>query len=144
MLFACEETVLKNMSYWKPNKQRNGTLEAPKDLRKDMCPGMCSNKGICINSTCSCDEDFTGDDCSVNKTMPPNIESLASNGLCDVQKRNDCHIVRVRGSGYLANDKLACLTTKVKVVEENYFMSQALSINSFHSFATGCTEKCLQ
>ena len=115
MQFACEETVLKNMSYWKPNINKNGTLEAPKDLRKDMCPGMCSNNGMCINSTCICYEGFTGDDCSVNKTMPPNVESLASNGLCDVQKRNDCHIVRVRGNGFLANDKLACLTTKLKV-----------------------------
>ena len=115
MQFACEEIFFKNMSYWKPNLNKNGTMEPPSDLQKEMCPGMCSGNGICINSTCKCNEQFTADDCSVTKKSPPRIQSVGRDGICDLQKRNDCHIVRIMGSGFFENDNLECITTKLKV-----------------------------
>ena len=120
MQSACDEIFLKNMSYWKANPNRNGSMEPPSDLQKEMCPGLCSGNGICINSACKCNEPFTGDDCSVSKKIPPTIESFGRNGLCDIQKHSDCHIVRIRGRGFLENENLACYTRKLKVC---YFFS---------------------
>ena len=115
MQLACEEIFLKNMTYWKPNQNKNGTLEPRLDLKREMCPGLCSGNGVCTNSICKCNEPFTGDDCSVNKKVPPTIESLGSNGLCDAKKHNDCHIVWIRGSDFLDSENLACRTTYITV-----------------------------
>ena len=115
MQVACDEIFLKNMTYWRPNPEKNGAIEPPSDLQKEMCPGLCSGNGVCINSTCKCKEPFTGGDCSVNKKTPPTIESLGRNGLCDIQLSSDCHIIRIRGSGFLENENLACLATRIKV-----------------------------
>ena len=115
MQFACEEIFLKNMTFWKPRPDKNGTSEPPTDLKKEMCPGLCSGNGACANSKCKCNDQYTSDDCSVRKKTPPKIDSVGADGLCDVRKRSDCHIVRIRGSGFFENDNLACRTTKLKV-----------------------------
>ena len=116
MQFACEENFMKNMSYWKPNPENNGILEPPSDLRKELCPGLCSGNGVCVNSICKCNDPYTGDDCSINKRIPPKIDSVGFDGLCDIRNHSNCHIVKVKGSGFLENEDLACRTTKIKVL----------------------------
>ena len=114
MQFACEEIFKKNMSYWKQNLNNNGTLQPP-PIFDERCPGLCSGNGVCVNSTCKCSDPYVGDDCSINKNIPPEIDSVGINGLCDVRKSSSCHIVKIRGRGFLENSKLACRTTKLKV-----------------------------
>ena len=119
MQSACEEIFLKNMTYWRLNSKRNGSMEPPSDLEREMCPGLCSGNGVCINSTCKCNEQFIGDDCSVNKKVPPTVQWLGRDGLCDIQEHSDCHIIRIRGRGFLESKNLACYTRKLKVC--NFF-----------------------
>ena len=107
---------MKNMSYWKPNPENNGTIEPPLDLKKELCPGLCSGNGVCVNSICKCSDPYTGDDCSINKRIPPKIESVGFEGLCDIRNHSKCHLIKIRGSGFLENENLTCRTTKLKVV----------------------------
>ena len=112
---------MKNMTYWKPNVENNGALEPPSDLKNEMCPGLCSGNGVCLNATCKCNDPYIGDDCSINKNIPPQIESVGMNGLCDVQNRSNCHIVKIRGSGFLDNEKLGCRITKLRVCSASLY-----------------------
>ena len=43
-----------------------------------MCPNGCSNRGNCINGTCSCDAGYTGVDCSLHSCP----DDCSGNGLC--------------------------------------------------------------
>ena len=115
MQAACEEIFLKNKTFWKPSQGKNGTIEPPTDLRMQMCPGLCSGNGVCTNSTCKCNEPFTADDCSVNKNIPPVIESVGIDGMCDIQKHSNCHIVKIEGRNFLENERLTCFTSKINV-----------------------------
>ena len=114
---ACEEIFLKN--YWTSNPTNNGTIGPPMDIANTLCPGLCSGNGKCVNATCICDANYTSADCSVDKSKGPTILSVASNGLCDVRMRNDCHIVRVTGYDFMDSYQLACRATKIKVIEQS-------------------------
>ena len=138
MQFACDEIFLKNITYWRPNPDNNGTIEPPSDHQKEMCSGLCSGNGVCINSTCKCNEPFTGGDCSVNTTLPPVIESLGRNGLCDIQKHSDCHLVWIRGRGFLENENLACHATKIEVYCLSNLIVIHKSINHKEYFILFC------
>ena len=116
MQFTCEETFMKNMSYWEPNPDNNGTLKPPSNLQKELCPGLCSDNGVCVNSTCKCNDPYIGDDCSINKRIPPKIDSVGFEGLCDIRNHSKCHLIKIRGSGFLENENLTCRTIKLKVI----------------------------
>ena len=106
---------MKNTTFWKPNVENGSILEPPTDLQMQMCPGLCSGNGMCINATCKCNSQFIADDCSVDKKSPPIIDVVGSGGLCDIRKRSDCHIVKVAGKNFVENENLACSTSKLKV-----------------------------
>ena len=106
---------MKNVSYWEPDPAGNGTKRPPREMAQTMCPGQCSGHGTCINATCHCDANYTSSDCSLDKRIGPTVKSIASNGLCDVRQRKDCHLVTVTGRNFMNVKTLSCRSTKLLV-----------------------------
>ena len=114
---ACEEIFLKNTTYWKADPANNGTIGPPMEVARTLCPGLCSGHGICVNATCICERNYTSVDCSVDKRKGPSLLFIASGGLCDVRKSNDCEIVRMVGYDFMEASGLSCRATRIRVSE---------------------------
>ena len=112
---ACGEVLIKNISYWEPDPSSNGTTRPPMKMANTMCPGLCRGNGQCINGTCQCNANYTAADCSIDKNKGPSVKKISSNGLCDVRKRKDCHLVKVTGRNFMNSRTLSCQATKLIV-----------------------------
>lgn len=113
---SCEDVLLSNISYWKADSTGNGTLAPPVEIMEIQCPGLCSGRGKCVNSTCLCDSGFTSDDCSINMTKGATFKAIPNGGLCDIRKRSDCLKIRATGSDFIDSKNLTCRVNEVEVV----------------------------
>lgn len=112
---ACEEIFLKNMTFWKADQSKNGTIGPPVDIANTFCPGLCSGNGKCVNATCQCYGQWTSPDCSIDGTKGPTLLSVGGNGLCDVRTSINCNIIRITGYNFMETANLSCRATKIEV-----------------------------
>ncbi|XP_041370718.1 uncharacterized protein LOC121384400 [Gigantopelta aegis] len=97
----------------------NGTLQIP-DIFGSICSDDCSSHGNCSQGTCECEENFIGDDCSVDSRTPPTLLSLKID-LCDIRELDSCTDIVVFGGPFVKSDKLVChLTVLTKVDAGSY------------------------
>ncbi|EDO29039.1 predicted protein [Nematostella vectensis] len=61
----CEDSVLRNVSMYK--RGRDGMLQPAKEIVDKLCPDDCNGHGKCRERICTCDEGYTGADCSLLK-----------------------------------------------------------------------------
>ena len=64
----CENLAALNLSL-AANSSGDGVIESTvsslvAEIAKALCPNDCSSNGRCVNGSCSCNKDFTADDCS--------------------------------------------------------------------------------
>ncbi|KAK6180905.1 hypothetical protein SNE40_008870 [Patella caerulea] len=71
------------------------------------CPSECSERGVCVNGTCDCNDGYSGPDCSVDLSQPPLADSLEANGFCD-HKDGSCEEIAVFGGPFVESDKFKC------------------------------------
>ncbi|XP_055957195.1 von Willebrand factor D and EGF domain-containing protein-like [Patella vulgata] len=71
------------------------------------CPAECSDRGVCVNGICDCNDGYSGPDCSVDLTQPPLADSLEANGYCD-RKDDSCEEIAVFGGPFVESDKFKC------------------------------------
>ncbi|XP_055957189.1 von Willebrand factor D and EGF domain-containing protein-like [Patella vulgata] len=71
------------------------------------CPAECSDRGVCVNGTCDCNDGYSGPDCSVDLTQPPLADSLEANGYCD-RKDGSCEEIAIFGGPFVESDKFKC------------------------------------
>ncbi|XP_071176209.1 uncharacterized protein [Mytilus edulis] len=78
-----------------------------------ICPGLpeCSGNGKCDHGLCVCNEGFMSHDCSMTKTVPPEIYGVRGNGICDRNEIN-CDTAFVVGSRIEESDELSCKISK--------------------------------
>ncbi|CAC5422194.1 unnamed protein product [Mytilus coruscus] len=78
-----------------------------------ICPGLpeCSGNGKCDHGVCVCNEGFMSHDCSMTKTVPPEIYGVRGNGICD-RNEIDCDTAFVVGSRIEESDELSCRISK--------------------------------
>ena len=115
MRSACEDAITKNTSLWKKDPVINGKLHLPTDFGKTLCPNFCSLHGTCNDTICSCDGNYTANDCSFRVNTPPTVMFIPPDGLCDIQKSHQCNLVKVLGRDYMDSDKLSCRANMFKV-----------------------------
>lgn len=108
----CGETLFGNDTHW---EERNGARRPPQNFTETLCPNLCSGHGTCQDSICTCNENFTAIDCSIDKRKGPTLLSIRKGSICDMRTRSDCHLVRIMGSNFMVAVNSACRTTKLKV-----------------------------
>ena len=113
----CEEKSLKDITIWKPNPAKNGTLEPPEAVENVLCPNQCSGNGVCVNGTCECNTGFQTTDCSMMDGELPIVSTkwpMSFDGLCDMRRR-DCSRIRVAGYNFIDTEDLKCRARHAKV-----------------------------
>ncbi|GAB1607640.1 hypothetical protein Ahia01_001047900 [Argonauta hians] len=88
----------------KNNQTGNGTLED--DIRNNICPAECNNKGQCVNGVCICESKYGGADCSVDKTKLPIVSGI-NRKSCDTRVKR-CKNVVITGQNFLDSSQLTC------------------------------------
>ena len=72
---------------------------------------------MCLSvGTCTCNEGWSGSDCTVNVTKAPEIYYVDGGGLCNGQLQ-DCLDITVIGVNFADTDSLVCLVEKITVSE---------------------------
>ena len=110
----CLDIMRKNETYRERDNNRTG-IRLPKNITDTLCPGLCNDNGRCVEGVCICYTNFTSDDCSIDTNRGPIITEIRYDGICDIQSRDDCHLVRVLGSNLMQTNKSSCRTTKLRV-----------------------------
>ncbi|XP_071110645.1 LOW QUALITY PROTEIN: uncharacterized protein [Haliotis cracherodii] len=77
------------------------------------CFRDCGEHGSCVEGECACAKDYGGDDCSVDLTAPPEIDSIEDDGHCDTS-RGPCQAISVYGETFL-DYQTSCLVEAVRV-----------------------------
>ena len=73
-----------------------------------ICPRACSGNGVCNRAVCTCNQGFTGVDCSINTNTPPTVRVI-SPSQCDVQVAGHCpSVITVTGFNFYASSSLVC------------------------------------
>ncbi|KAI0233890.1 hypothetical protein LSAT2_015879 [Lamellibrachia satsuma] len=84
------------------------------DLLIQLCPGDCSNHGVCNLGECDCIKGYTSEDCSVSVTAAPLVAELTNLGLCDMAS-SDCETFSVYGDNFVDSADLKCHYEKAQV-----------------------------
>ena len=71
---------------------------------------------------CQCESDFSGDDCSVDLTQPPDIIAVPLEGVCDLSTR-PCRETPLYGRNFLDSPNIKC---KVKITLVRQFSFKTL------------------
>ncbi|XP_065827350.1 uncharacterized protein [Oscarella lobularis] len=139
VLQQCEESLANDVDYWKPNITitNDTSVDAsqiflaqpslPPIIASSVCPRDCSNRGQCVNSTCICETNFTGPDCSIDSNAAPTLITFTNDGLCD-RRLKPCRTAFVVGEGFLNNENLSCIVERQETGEEFQVFSQFQSI----------------
>ena len=109
---SCIANIFNNISSFK--NTTDGSIELDTDVLTSLCPNDCSDHGNCLNSTCTCDEDYTAADCSISLKDSPLIFDIRKSGLCD-RRRRPCRNVGVFGYPLLDSENLTCHVQEYKV-----------------------------
>ncbi|XP_071176211.1 von Willebrand factor D and EGF domain-containing protein-like [Mytilus edulis] len=109
--------------------QKNGTLSS--QLSEDIqsitetvimviCPGLpeCSGNGKCDHAgACVCKEGFMSHDCSMKKTVPPDIYGVRGNSICDINETN-CDTAFIVGNRIEESNELSCKLSKYTINQD--------------------------
>ena len=115
----CSTATLKNPSLYE--KDANGKLKPPAALVDNLCPNDCSCNGKCVKGSCECNTDFVGRDCSLSPKIPPEIEEIRGDILCDKRKNHPpCDSARILGEKFIESDKLTCHVQEYSVSHSKY------------------------
>ncbi|CAH1784933.1 unnamed protein product [Owenia fusiformis] len=109
----CREELNQNMTY------ANGTgADLKDDIFDTMCISECNGNGVCSNGTCTCEDPWGGEDCSVDTELPPVLQYLHFFGSCDLRslRNQNCNSTMVYGDNFLEDGELTC---HMEVVEVN-------------------------
>ncbi|XP_046370611.2 von Willebrand factor D and EGF domain-containing protein-like isoform X1 [Haliotis rufescens] len=71
------------------------------------CSHDCSGKGTCQNGACSCNDGLGGDDCSIDKSLPPVIDGISGDGYCDLAS-DVCNETSLHGPYFDEHGQLQC------------------------------------
>ncbi|XP_060066469.1 uncharacterized protein LOC132546767 [Ylistrum balloti] len=82
------------------------------------CRKNCSRNGICANGSCTCFDDFEGDDCSIRRSVPPIVSTRTNPGLCQSDS-STCTTFYISGSNF-ASENVTCRAIQFTVVESTY------------------------
>ncbi|XP_053389303.1 von Willebrand factor D and EGF domain-containing protein-like [Mercenaria mercenaria] len=88
------------------------------------CPNECNGNGKCEKGICVCSAKYIGEDCSVDRTVPPLMEGIPDRGECDLQFR-ECKRTSVFGSNLAETVDLTChlvpfvVSSKSEIVKSN-------------------------
>ena len=66
------------------------------------------------SALCDCDAGFSGDDCSIDESKPPVLDSIENVGVCDTLVRN-CTQVTLYGANFADKDTLTCHLEEARV-----------------------------
>ncbi|XP_001626966.2 von Willebrand factor D and EGF domain-containing protein [Nematostella vectensis] len=121
----CEDSVLRNVSMYK--RGRDGMLQPAKEIVDKLCPDDCNGHGKCRERICTCDEGYTGADCSLLKNAVPELLGIYDGGLCDIRKR-PCKKTDILGEGFIDSENLTCHSTEFKVFGDNWAPSTTSNI----------------
>ncbi|XP_070535026.1 von Willebrand factor D and EGF domain-containing protein-like [Ptychodera flava] len=130
----CEAEVLKNISLYEICE--NGTeYSLPSFVLELTCPQQCNGHGDCVNGTCQCQDGFSGADCSIELSRPPEIWYIFhyDQGLCDVRE-DDCSSLGVIGENLLESDDLVCLFSEGELLngtdKENSTTTEVVTVKA--------------
>lgn len=108
----CKSEANRDTSTWV--KDEEGNLVQPNiQIQVNLCPTVnnkiCTGNGNCIQTICYCNDGFTGNDCSINKLLPPIITSQ-SDFTCDTHGLFQCPTeISVYGTNFWNSPNLRCI-----------------------------------
>lgn len=108
----CKSEANRDTNTWV--KDEEGNLIQPNiEIQVNLCPvvnnKICSGNGNCVQAACSCNDGFTGNDCSINKLLPPTITSQ-SEFTCDTHGLLQCPTeISVYGTNFWNSPNLRCI-----------------------------------
>ena len=72
--------------------------------------GTCNNQGTCNNTICYCNNNYTGNDCSINKNIPPILNSINSEGnISNLACSTNCNNkILIDGNNFWLSDNISC------------------------------------
>ena len=68
-----------------------------------------------FSGECKCEENWIGEDCSVNATVPPALTRFQSGDLCDMQVSKHCMKLIIIGSNFVDSSSALCHVTEISV-----------------------------
>ncbi|XP_029649426.2 uncharacterized protein LOC115223143 [Octopus sinensis] len=96
----CLTSIENNVDLW---ITVNGSRGPPISIIESMCPNDCSQNGNCSKGKCLCDEKFIGEDCSVEKDVPPDVSSY----WLQCMNASLCYIY-IRGENFVKTNVFSC------------------------------------
>ena len=76
---------------------------------------ICNNLMVFYSlGACVCDSGYLAVDCSIKEGLPPVVNSLPLEGLCDMRQR-PCESTVVKGDNFLSSSNLTCKVEYWKV-----------------------------
>ncbi|XP_077991820.1 von Willebrand factor D and EGF domain-containing protein-like [Glandiceps talaboti] len=114
----CVEVISKDTTFW---NEEDGTLIKPNlcVILQNFCYRDCNGNGTCNNCTCSCNAGLGGIDCSVDLSIPPDVNGGHKNGLCDT-KFDDCTYVSIWGGNIIDTNDLTCSRINVQISAKGF------------------------
>lgn len=82
-------------------------------LNCKICDPICIPMWFLFSGACKCNGDFVGEDCSVNKNIPPALEEINGGHLCDINLKKCQSRVIISGSGFTDALKLVCIFSSI-------------------------------
>ncbi|XP_013419235.1 von Willebrand factor D and EGF domain-containing protein-like [Lingula anatina] len=110
---TCQEKVLKDPNSYTKNAT-DGTLIMPAFVTADLCTTPCQH-GRCSNGACVCNNNWVGEDCSVDATKPPQALGLTRPEACDIRKR-PCRLTFLDIENIADTSKLKCRLKDLTIV----------------------------
>lgn len=115
----CADFGNRDLDTWEKDENEN-PVEPDTQLQQTLCPNACSGNGQCVKAKCVCNDNFSGEDCSINRLAPPVVES-AEDALCDSRGRFGCPThISVNGNNFWASPDLVCRFDGQHVTEAFY------------------------
>ncbi|XP_041368567.1 uncharacterized protein LOC121382945 isoform X2 [Gigantopelta aegis] len=92
-----------------------GETTPPAAVVNVICSNDCSGNGRCSQGECICNNNWIGEDCSVNATQPPVLSRIQAGDLCDVRVNKHCRRLILIGSSFVESTAAVCHITEISV-----------------------------
>ncbi|XP_070574530.1 von Willebrand factor D and EGF domain-containing protein-like isoform X2 [Ptychodera flava] len=121
MHYLCTAEALKNISLSEIS-ENSTDYRLPSFLLEFNCPRLCSGNGECAHGTCNCQDGFSGADCTIELSRPPEIWYILHHeeGLCDI-RQEDCSLLSVIGENFLDSEDLVCSFSEITNKSDNNY-----------------------
>nr|XP_034327587.1 uncharacterized protein LOC105328884 [Crassostrea gigas] len=104
LLRECITIVETDTDQW---SNETGEAGPPPGITNLICPNNCQGNGNCTEGLCQCFHPWIGDDCSVNSTVPPELDQVGYGEPCDAVC-SECLSVRLYGENFVDVENLTC------------------------------------